>query len=56
MKSGTFATFTTAAAERGLKAKQNESAAEGLNLTCRTGNQPCDLGNNCRFSCGLRFY
>ena len=38
MKSGTFATFTPAAAELRLKAKQNESAAEGLSsdLTCRT--------------------
>ena len=38
MQSGTFATFTPVAAELGLKAKQNESAAEGLtsDLTCRT--------------------
>ena len=38
MKSGTFATFTPAAAELGLKAKQNELAAESLtsDLTCRT--------------------
>jgi hypothetical protein len=42
MQSGTFATFTPVAAELGLKAKQNESAAEGLtsDLTCRTKGGP----------------
>jgi hypothetical protein len=42
MQSGTFATFTPVAAELGLKAKQNESAAEGLSsdLTCRTTGGP----------------
>ena len=59
MKSGTFATFTPAAAELGLLAKQNELAAESLtsDLTCRTtkGTNNAKLGNHCRFSCGLRF-